>query len=124
MAAIWLWVVAAYKWTPSWVKKALAVGAILISVFYAGDIRGRRIEHAKCEAAAARAQAAADAQDSQAGKDLAAQDMYVTEELKRQKQADDATIANLKARLRNQSAAPCVYDEHNSDPYPARRMRP
>lgn len=121
--AVWVTVLGFYKMVPNWLKKLVGAGLILLLVFYAGDIRGRRIEHAKCEAAAAAAQTAANAQDNQAGREIAAQDVQVTEELKRQKQANDATIANLKDRLRSQTAAPCVYDEHNSDAAPTRRMR-
>lgn len=121
--ALWATILGFYKVVPNWLKKLVGTGLILLLVFYAGDIRGRRIEHAKCEAAAAAAKTAADAQDNQAGREIAAQDVQVTEELKRQKQADDATITDLKARLRSQSTAPCVYDEHNSDAAPARRMR-
>lgn len=121
---MWLWVAAAYRATPGWLKTSLAVGALLAVVFFAGDMRGRRIEHAKCEAAAARAQAAADAQDRHAAKELDEHDAQVVEELKLQKKADDAKINDLETRLRRQSTTSCVYDKSNSDPDPARRVRP
>jgi hypothetical protein len=82
--------------------------------YLAGDVRGRRIEYAKCEAAAKAAQQAADAQDLQAAKDANSDAAQVMDELKKQKEASDAKLAELQQRLATASVpvgAPCLYGD-------------
>jgi hypothetical protein len=99
----------AVSFVPAWAWKWLGIAAIAFCLFTAGDIRGTRIANEKCEAAAKRAQKAADAQDLQAEKEGRQQDLQVTNSLIEQKKVDDATIAKLKK-------SSCAYDKTNADP--------
>jgi hypothetical protein len=108
----------------------IGVGVLIGAAYLAGDVRGRRIEYAKCEEAAKAAQQAADAQDLQAALDANADASKVVEQLKKQKETADAQIAELKNRLTTVSVpvgAPCLYgdsDLPDSKPVaPAGRVR-
>jgi len=118
-------VLAFYNAIPDWLKKFLGTIIILLAVFLAGDMRGRRVVRAECEARAQQAQQAADKQDLQAEREGRAQDLEVTNALTQQKKVDDETIAKLQADLAKRSAAaPCVYDKSTADPEPrSRRLR-
>ena len=124
---------------PAFIWKWLAIAAIGGVLFLAGDIRGRRIEKAICAEAAHQADLAADAQDDAAGKEVTTQNDEVQNQLLKQKEKDDAIIAELQRRLDEKPEqpaagkpvhapvlAPCVYDKSNADPDdqpPAQRLR-
>jgi hypothetical protein len=118
MPAIFLTLFGFYNAIPDWLKKFIATILVLGVVFIAGDIRGRRVEHAKCEEQARRAQRAADAQDLQAEKEGRAQDLQITEALIQQNKVDDETIAKLQKQLASQPGSKCVYDKSTADPEP------
>jgi len=102
---------------PTFVWKILAVIVIALCIFFYGQIKGQRAEHAKCEAAAAEAQTAANSQDLQAEKDAHANDLEIANNLKMQKQVDDVAIEKLKAQLANRpTGSKCIYDKSNGDP--------
>lgn len=108
---------AIYSSIPDWLKKLLATVLIGLALFTAGDIRGKRVARAECEAQAKRAQRAADAQDLQAEKEGRAQDLEITNALTQQKKVDDDTIAKLQAQLSKRPAgSACVYDKSTADP--------
>jgi len=102
----------------------IGVAALIGMAYLAGDVRGRRIEYAKCEEAAKAAQAAADAQDLQAALEANADASKVVDALKKQKETADAQLAELKNRLATVSVpvgAPCLYgdsDLPDSKPVP------
>lgn len=121
MPAIWLAVTGFFGMIPDWLKKVLAVLIVLAIVFVAGNVRGKRIAREECEAAARRAQTAADSQDKQAGREIQQQDDQVTTFLTQQKKDDDAKIAKLEAQVRGK----CLYDKSTADPVEQpHRMRP
>lgn len=103
---------------PAFVWKWLAVLLIALCIFFYGQIKGKREEHAKCEAAAAQAQTAANDQDLQAEKDAHANDLEIVNNLKMQKQVDDAALETLKKQLTQRPAGSksCLYDKSNGDP--------
>lgn len=102
---------------PAFVWKCLALVVIGLCLFFYGEIKGERVEHAKCEAAAAAAQTAANDQDLQAEKDAHANDLEIVNNLKMQKQVDDAAIDTLKIQLAKRPAgSKCIYDKSNADP--------
>jgi hypothetical protein len=108
---------AIYSAVPDWLKKLLFSILVLAIVFVAGDIRGKRVARAQCEAQAQRAQTAADKQDLQAEKEGRAQDLEITNALTQQKKVDDETIAKLQAQIKQRpTSAPCVYDKSTADP--------
>lgn len=112
-----------YNAIPDWLKKFIATIAVLGMVFAAGDIRGSRVERAKCEERARLAQDAADRQDLQAERDGRAQDLEITNALTQQKKVDDETIERLRKQL-SATGSKCVYDKSNADPEPrGRRLR-
>jgi hypothetical protein len=142
MLGLWLGLRGIIAFIPAFIWKWLAIGLIAVVIFYAGDVRGRRIEHAKNQAAIEAAQAAANRQDQQAQTDVNTQDAEVTKQLMEQKKVDDAAIEDLQRRLAaakqdadraNQqaynaasksgskpAACPpvnsCLYDKSNADP--------
>lgn len=105
-----------YNAIPDWLKKLIATLLIGFAIFIAGDIRGSRIARAECEAAAKRAQVAADKQDLQAEKEGRAQDLEITNALTQQKKVDDDRIAKLQKQLSAQPGSGCVYDKSTADP--------
>lgn len=142
MLGLWLGLRGFIAFIPAFIWKWLAIGLIAVVIFYAGDVRGRRIEHAKNQAAIEAAQAAAARQDQQAQTDVNTQDAEVTKQLMEQKKVDDAAIEDLQRRLagakqdadranqqaynaasKNGSKATacppvnsCLYDKSNADP--------
>lgn len=90
--------------------KWLGVALIGVVIFFAGDIRGRRIEHAKCEAAAQRAVAAANQQDQKARQEVAVQAEETIKDLRTQKEQADGKLAQLELQLKALPIdAPCLY---------------
>jgi hypothetical protein len=113
-----------YAAVPSVVWKFLGIVAIAGSLYAAGDLHGRRIEHAKCEAAAKAAQEAANAQDIQAAKDNERAAVDTANQLTEQKKEDDATIQALQTQLKLRPAdAPCLYGD-GGDPASVVRKQP
>jgi len=122
MPAIWLAVSGVFAMIPDWLKKLLGVLIVLAIVFAAGNVRGKRIAREECEAAARRAQTAADKQDRQAGVEVQQQDDQVNTYLTQQKKADDDKIAALEKQLKGSK---CLYDKSTADPDDSpRRVRP
>ena len=102
---------------PAFVWKWLALALVGLCLYFYGDVKGRHAEHAKCEAAAAQAQTAANDQDLQAEKDAHANDLETVNNLKMQKQVDDVALETLKAQLaKRPSGSKCFYDKSNGDP--------
>lgn len=117
MPAFLLPVIAFYSAVPSWAKKLVAGGLILLAIFFAGEMRGKRVARAECEAQARRAQTAADQQDKQADVEVREQEKQLVEALTQQKKVDDAVISKLQLDLaKRPKSAPCLYDKSNSDP--------
>lgn len=103
-------ITAALKFITSPVGRYIGLGAMLIVVYFAGDVHGRRIEYAKCQKAAEAARVAAAAQDQRAAEVVRRDADGVIAELKDQKDKSDAKIAELEARVRSRpGGAPCVY---------------
>ena len=100
----------------------LGIGVIAVAVFFAGDLRGRRIANEKCEAAARAARGAADKQDDKARTEVRQNDDQTIADLRGQKEKADATIAQLQLQLNAMPLdAPCLY---GADGKPAtRRVR-
>lgn len=95
---------------PSAAWKYLGLIAAAGALYAYADVKATHREHAKCEAAAAAAQAAANDQDLKAEKEGRAQDLEITNSLVEQKKVDDEAIRKLKADLaKNPLAASCVY---------------
>lgn len=101
------------------VGKWVGVGLLCTMAYFAGDIRGRRIEHAKCEEKARQAAEAAVAQDRTAQKQLDTNNATTLEELAKQKETADARIRELEKTLAD-GVIDCVYDDRGA---PARSMR-
>lgn len=103
------------------VGKWVGYGLIAVAVYGAGDIRGRRVEHAKCEAAARAAQEAANKQDAQAREDARKNDQDTIASLQDLKGKSDAELAKLKLQLSAlPTDAPCLY---GVDEQPANRVQ-
>lgn len=122
---------AIFQAVPTWVWKMVAVLAILMSVFLYGYTKGKGVERARCEAAAQRAQEAANTQDREADRQVQEQDQQTVTVLTQQKAKDDEVIRQLEAKLaaaakkKDAAGNPCVYDRSNADPDdPPRRVRP
>jgi Sec-independent protein translocase protein TatA len=88
------------------IGRLLGVAVAIAIAFGAGDIRGSRIEHEKCVAAAQAAKEAAAKQDTAAQQEVQQQDTEVTTQLKEQKEKDDATIRDLQKQLDEAQARP------------------
>lgn len=101
--------------------KYTMVGLVVFGAYLAGDVRGRRIEHAKCEAAAAAAAAAAKQQDAKAHADAEQNANDTIAALQDQKGKADTRVAELEAQLRTLPLdAPCLY---GAGERPAQRVR-
>lgn len=112
-----LWIIGFFKAIPAWLWKYIAIAAAILFIFFYGEQRGKRIARAQCEAAAQRAQKAANDQDLQAEREGREQDVQITDELVRQKKVDDDIIENLRKELaRRPAGAACIYDKSNADP--------
>lgn len=102
--------------------KWVGIAILGVAVFFAGDIRGRRIANEKCARAAQAAQAAANQQDTTARTEVDNQSSATIDELRGQKEQADGRVAQLEAQLRGLPLdAPCLY---GADGKPAtRRVR-
>jgi len=110
MGPIWAVVSLAVNFFSSPLGKWAGIGLIGAMLFFAGDIRGRRIQHAKCEAAAAKAQQAANQQDANARQEVAKQSEDTINALRGQKEEADGKLAQLELQLRGLPLdAPCLY---------------
>lgn len=86
----------------------VGIGLIGVTLFFAGEFRGRRIANEKCEAAAQAAKEAAVAQDRKAQQQLDANNSSTMDELSKQKDAADARIRDLEKTLAD-GIIECVY---------------
>lgn len=88
----------------------VGVGLIGVSLFFAGELRGRRIANEKCEAAAQAARIAANQQDSKARKEVSDQSEATISSLNEQKDKANARVAELETQLKTIPLdAPCLY---------------
>lgn len=92
------------------VGKYVGYGLIAVAVFAAGDLRGSRIERAKCEAAAQAARIAAQEQDKKANDDQMADNAAAIDDLNTQKDKANARVTELEAQLKSRpKGASCDY---------------
>lgn len=92
------------------IGKWVSVGLLGVALFFAGELRGRRIANEKCEAAAQAAQIAANKQDSKARKEVAEQSEATISSLNQQKDEANARVAELERQLKVLPLdAPCLY---------------
>lgn len=92
------------------IGKLVAIGLVGVAVFFAGEIRGRRIANAKCEAAAQAAIVAAGKQDAKAQTEVNQNTEATIAELRGQKEKADAELAKLQLQLSAMPLdAPCLY---------------
>lgn len=92
--------------------KIIAVVVAFGSVYVYADRKATYRERAACEAAAQRAQKAADAQDAKAERELRKKSEEVVEKLTTQKVEDDAILEHLKVQLAKRPlSAPCYYPD-------------
>lgn len=88
----------------------VGIGLIGVVVFFAGELRGRRIANAKCEAAAQAAKRAADQQDAKARSEVQQQAEATINDLRSQKEKADARLVLLSQELSTRPTdAPCLY---------------
>lgn len=94
------------------VWKIVAIVVAFVAVYGYADRKATYRERAACEAAAQRAQKAADAQDAKAERELRIKAEAVVEQLSTQKVADDAILEDLKVKLAARPlSAPCYYPD-------------
>jgi hypothetical protein len=99
----------------------VGVGLIGVAVFFAGELRGRRIANDKCEAKAQEAIRAANQQDAKARAEVSQQAETTINDLRGQKEKADARLALLEKELSVRPLdAPCMY---GADGKPASRVR-
>ena len=97
---------------PPWAWKVLAILLAFGSVYLYADRKATYRERAACEAAAQRAQKAADAQDVKAAIEGKQQAETVVGQLTDQKKVDNAIIEDLKVKLASAPLnAPCYYPD-------------
>jgi hypothetical protein len=101
-------ILTAISFITSPVGRWVGVIALIGMAFLAGDIRGRRIEHTKCEDRARAAADAAVAQDRSAQKELDASNATTLEELSKQKETSDARVRELEKTMAD-GIVQCVY---------------
>lgn len=101
----------------------VSIGLIGVAIFFAGELRGRRIANANCEAKAQEAIRAANQQDAKARTEVQQQSDATLQELRGQKEKADARVAELQLQLSALPLdAPCLY---GADGKPAtRRVQP
>ncbi len=88
----------------------VSIGLIGLAIFFAGELRGRRIANANCEAKAQEAIRAATQQDAKARTEVQKQSDTTIEELREQKEKADARVAQLQLQLSALPLdAPCLY---------------
>lgn len=105
---------------PAWAWKWIAILMAFGAVYVVADRKATYRERASCEAAAKRAQVAADAQDAKAERELRMKAETTVGQLTDQKVADDAILEHLKVQLAKRPlSAPCYYP----DTAPAGRVR-
>lgn len=110
-------IVGAISFFTSPIGKWISVGLLIVMAYGVGDLRGRRIEYEKAEAAARAAQKAADDQDLQAAKDANSDAARVMDQLKKQRETADASIAALQNQIATMSAptgAKCLYGDSDT----------
>lgn len=103
---------AAIAFVPAWAWKWIAIGVAILALCVVVDRKATYRERAACEAAAQRAQRAADAQDVKAEKELRLKAESTVNDLSTQKVADDAILEHLKVQLAKRPlSAPCYYPD-------------
>lgn len=84
---------------PSFVWKIAGVALLALALIGYGEVRGKRIERAKCVAAAEQARREADFQDRKAQTQTDKIDEAVLGELRAQKEKDDVELEKLRSEL-------------------------
>jgi hypothetical protein len=108
----WLLVKGLIGGVPAWAWKYIAIGIAFLAVYGYADRKATYRERAACEAAAQRAQVAANAQDAQAERDLRINAEKTVSQLSTQKATDEKIIEDLKVKLAGQPLnAPCYYPD-------------
>lgn len=119
--AVWLLVKGFVGGISPTMWKYIAIAMAFGAVFIYADRKATYRERAACEAAAKRAQVAADAQDTKAGREQLEKAKATVETLSAKKVEDDAIIEHLKVELAKRPlSAPCYYP----DVAPTGRVRP
>lgn len=99
----------------------VGIGFIGVAVFFAGELRGRRIANDKCEAKAQEAIRIANQQDATARAEVSKQAEATINDLRGQKEKADGRLALLEKELSVRPLdAPCMY---GADGKPASRVR-
>jgi hypothetical protein len=101
------------------IGKWVGIGIFIALAYGAGDIRGRRVEHAKCEAAAQAAVVAARTQDKTAQEQVDNSNIDTMQQLAQQKEKADARVHELEKTMAD-GIVSCVY---GSDGQPAGGVR-
>lgn len=110
--AIWALAKGAFAMVPAWMWKWIAIGLAFLAVYGYADRKATYRERAACEAAAQRAQKAADAQDVKAERELREKAEAIANDLSAQRTADNAILEDLKVRLAGRPlSAPCYYPD-------------
>lgn len=101
---------AAVSFLTSPIGRWVGIGLIGAALFFAGDLRGRRIAGEKCEAKARAAEVAANLQDKKARVEVAQQSEATIMELNKQREAANARVSELELQLAGRPFdAPCLY---------------
>ncbi len=110
--AAWLLIKGFVGGIPPVMWKYIAIAMAFGAVFVYADRKATYRERAACEAAAQRAQEAANSQDAKAERELRQQAEATVENLSAQRTADDAIIEHLKVELAKRPlSAPCYYPD-------------
>lgn len=112
MAAAWLLIKGLIGGVSPLMWKYIAIAMAFGAVFVYADRKATYRERAACEAAAQRAQVAADAQDAKAERELRQKAEGTVQELEAQKVEGNAIIEHLKVELAKRPlSAPCYYPD-------------
>lgn len=110
--AAWLLIRGFVGAVPPTMWKYIAIAMAFGAVFVYADRKATYRERAACEAAAQRAQVAADAQDAKAERELRQKAEGTVEELTAQRTEGNAIIEHLKVELAKRPlSAPCYYPD-------------
>lgn len=92
------------------IGRIVGAAALIFMAYLAGDVRGRRVEHEKCEAAAAQARLAAAHQDADAQQQAQKNNLDTLSALKDSKEKSDARVRELEGTIAN-SVISCNYGD-------------
>ena len=101
-------ILTAIQFITSPIGRWVGIAALIGMAFLAGNVRGHRIEHAKCEERARAAAEAAVKQDREAQKQVDASNATTLTELSKQKETSDARVHELEKTMAD-GIVQCVY---------------